>query len=65
MVKQTALRMLLTVVGMQKMAVKHVDVKTTYLYGISHQDIYMKQLDGFIQNSELDWELHKSLYAKC
>jgi hypothetical protein len=44
---------------------KHMDVKTMFLHGDLEEEIYMKQLEGFLVNGkqELVWKLKKSLYG--
>jgi hypothetical protein len=42
-----------------------MDVKTTFLHGDLEEEIYMKQLEGFVVkgNKELACKLNKSLYG--
>lgn len=69
-VRQTTFRMFLTLAGEKQMIVKQYDVKTAFLYGILHEDIYMKQPIGFeLQNNKV-CKLNRSIYglkqsAKC
>ena len=42
-----------------------MDVKTTFLHGVLHDNIYMQQLEGFVQKGKekLACKLKKSLYG--
>lgn len=46
--KQTTFKILLAVASAEKMKVKHLDVKTAFLYGELEEPIYMKQPQGFV-----------------
>lgn len=56
---------MLAVAGARKMTVKYVDIKTAYLYDEIHEDIYMKQPDGYADEDQpnLVCKLNKSLYG--
>src|SRR5713226_9741930 len=42
--------------------VHHMDVKSVFLHGDLHEEIYMKQPEGYITNPSLVCKLKKSLY---
>lgn len=62
---QSTFRVLLTIAGQRKLAVRHIDVKNAYLNGKLEEDIYMRQPRGFVPpgQEELVCKLHKSLYG--
>uniref|UniRef100_A0AAG5DG86 Retrovirus-related Pol polyprotein from transposon TNT 1-94 n=1 Tax=Anopheles atroparvus TaxID=41427 RepID=A0AAG5DG86_ANOAO len=62
---QSTLRVLLTVAGHKKLHVKHLDIKTAYLYGVLDETIYMYQPQGFIKpgKEKLVCRLKKSMYG--
>lgn len=64
-VKQTTFRTLLSIAGARKMIVKHIDIKTAFLYGEITEDLYMKQPEGFVDVGEpnLVCKLKKSIYG--
>lgn len=51
-VKQTTLRILLSIAAKEEMIVKHFDVKTAFLNGTVDETIYMKQPEGFIEEGQ-------------
>ena len=70
--KPTTLRLLLTISGIQKHIVKHIDIKMAFLNGVLNENIYMKHPKGFENEKFANkvCKLNKSLYglkqsAKC
>ena len=64
-VKMTTLRCVLGLVAKDDMELKQMDVKTPFLHGDLHDDIYMQQPKGFVQKGreKLVCKLKKSLYS--
>lgn len=63
-VKQATFRILLTVASRENLIVKHVDIKTAYLYGELQETIYMKVPPGIEQpSSNTVCRLRRSLYG--
>lgn len=64
-VKNTTLRVLLTVGGVKNLTIKHLDIKTAFLYGDIKEELYVKQPEGYVQKSKEDYvyKLHKGLYG--
>lgn len=62
---QATLRILLTVAGYKKMAVRHLDVKSAYLHGKLQDEIYMQQPKGFVVPGKEKFvcRLKRSLYG--
>ena len=52
-------------VAKDDMELKQMDVKTTFLHGDLHEDIYMQPLEGFVQKDreKLPSQLKKSIYG--
>lgn len=48
-VRTVTLRTMLAIAGIDKLRVRHIDVKTAFLNGDLHEEIYMKQPLGFVQ----------------
>jgi hypothetical protein len=63
--KLTSIRFLLSIVVSFDLEVEQMDVKTTFLHGDIEEEIYMKQLEGFVVKGkkELVCKLKKSLYG--
>ena len=40
-----------------------MDVKSDFIHGDLHEEIYMKQIEGFIHDPSLFFNLKKSLYG--
>ena len=61
----TTLRCVLSFVAKDDMKLKQMDVKTAFLHGDLHEDIYSQQLEGFVQKGreQLVCKLKKSLYG--
>jgi hypothetical protein len=62
-VKQVTFRTMLSVANEKKMLVKHIDVKTAYLYGELEEEIFMKQPLGYIKDNFLVCKLKRSIYG--
>lgn len=64
-VRQVTFRTLLAVAAKRNMNVKHIDVKTAFLYGELEETIYMEQPPGFEDQSQGEkvCKLKKSLYG--
>lgn len=60
--KLDTLRLFLALAHRDEMHVHQMDVKTAFLNGILHEEIYMTQPDGFQQGKDLVCRLHRSLY---
>eukprot|EP00253_Pinus_taeda_P029826 PITA_29826 len=59
-----SIRLVLSLAASFKWEVHQMDVKSTFLHGDLHEEIYMEQPTGFIQtNSKLVCRLKKSLYG--
>ena len=64
-VKMTTLRCVLALATREDMELVQMDVKTAFLHGDLHEDIYMQQPEGFAANGKekLVCKLKKSLYG--
>ena len=64
-VKMTTLRCVLALVAKQDLVLHQMDVKTAFLHGDLHEDVYMQQPEGFIEkgSEDLVCKLNKSLYG--
>ncbi|MCO5569096.1 hypothetical protein L7F22_022803 [Adiantum nelumboides] len=64
-VKMTTLRMVLSLVAKEDMELVQLDVKSAFLHGDLHEDIYMEQPIGFAEPGKeyLVCKLKKSLYG--
>ena len=64
-VKMTTLRCVLALAAREDMELVQMDVKTAFLHGDLHEDIYMQQPEGFIEKGRehLVCKLKKSLYG--
>lgn len=64
-VKQSTIRSLLAIASNQGMKVKHIDIKTAFLYGELDAEIYVDQPEGFALpgNEHLVCKLKRSLYG--
>jgi hypothetical protein len=63
--KVTSIRVLISLAATFDLEIEHMDVKITFLHGDLEEEIYMKQLDGFVVNGkqELVCKLKISLYG--
>lgn len=63
-VRQTTLRILLSVASANKLFVTHIDVKSAFLNGVLDDKIYMKQPPGYEEKGpQYVCKLNKSLYG--
>lgn len=63
--KHATLRVLLTLAGKRNLVLKHLDVRTAYLYGDIKEEIYMRQPPGYEVRGkeELVCRLRRSIYG--
>ena len=61
----TTLRCVLALVSMHDLVLHQMDVKTTFLHGDLHEEVYMQQPEGFIEKGkeQMVCQLKKSLYG--
>ena len=61
----TSIRTVLSIATSMDLEVEQLDVKTTFLHGDLEEDIYMQQLEGFLNKGKehLVYRLKKSLYG--
>ena len=57
------IRLVLVVVSSKHWEVHHMDVKSDFIHGDIHEDIYMQHPKGFIHDPSLVCRLRKSLYG--
>ena len=64
-VKMSSIRTMLGIAASMNLEVEQLDVKTAFLHGDLEEEIYMEQLEGFIDkgNDQLVCKLKKSLYG--
>ena len=64
-VKKSSIRTMLGIAASMNLEVEQLDVKTAFLHGDLEEEIYMEQLEGFIDkgNDQLVCKLKKSLYG--
>ena len=55
--------LVLSIVASKRWEVHHMDVKSVFLHGDLHEDIYMKHTKYFIHDPSLIFRLNKSLYV--
>jgi hypothetical protein len=61
--KMNSIHLILAIVAAQGWVVHQMDVKSAFLHGDLHEEIYMEQPQGFVQDSSLVCRLWKSLYG--
>ena len=61
--KMDFVHLVLAISASRNWEVHHMDVKYAFLHGYLHEDIYMKQPEGYISDSSLVCKLKKSLYG--
>ena len=59
--KMDSIRLVLAISASKHWEVHHMDVKSTLLHGDIHEDIYIKHLEGYIDDPSLVCKLKKSL----
>ena len=57
------IRLVLALATSKRWEVHHMDVKSAFLHGDLKEAIYMKQPEGYIEDSSLFCKLRKSLYG--
>eukprot|EP00253_Pinus_taeda_P010898 PITA_10898 len=64
-VKIVSIRIVLALVALLELELQQLDVKTAFLHGDLDEEIYMEQLEGFVQhcNEKFVYRLKKSLYG--
>nr|GEV81631.1 retrovirus-related Pol polyprotein from transposon TNT 1-94 [Tanacetum cinerariifolium] len=64
-VRLEAIRIFITYAAHKNMTVYQMDVKTVFLNGILHEEVYVSQLDGFVDqdNPNHVYKLKKALYG--
>ncbi len=61
--KMNSIRLTLAIEAAQGWVVHEMDVKSTFLNGDLHEEIYMEQPQGFVQGSTMVCRLKKSIYG--
>ena len=61
--KMDSIRLVLAISASKHWEVHHMDVKSAFLHGDLHEEIYMKQPEGYITDPSLVCKLKKSLYG--
>ena len=61
--KMNSIRLTLATAAAQGWVVHQMDVKSAFLNGDLHEEIYMEQPHGFIQDSTMVCRLKKSIYG--
>jgi hypothetical protein len=64
-VKPTTIRILLSLAVSCGWSLRQIDIQNAFLHGFLHEDVYMKQLPGFVDSDHLTYlcKLDKSLYG--
>ena len=61
--RMDSIRLVLAISASKHWEVHHMDVKSAFLHGDLHEEIYMKQPKGYITDPSLVFKLKKSLYG--
>ena len=61
--KMDSIRLVLAISESKHWKVHHMNVKSAFMHGDIHQDIYMKHPEGYITDPSLVFKLKKSLYG--
>ena len=61
--KMDSIMLVLAIAASKRCEVHHMDVKSDFLHGDVHEDIYMHQTKGFIHVPSLVYKLKKSPYG--
>ena len=62
-VKHESVKILLTIAAKKNLVVKHLDTTTAFLHGDLDEEIFMKQPEGFVQDTKKVCKLQKSIYG--
>ena len=60
--KMDSIHLVLAIYASKHWEVHHMDVKSAFIHGDIHEEIYMKQLEGYISDRSFFSKLKKSLY---
>ena len=61
--RMDSIRLVLAIVASKRWEVHHMYGKNAFLHGDLEEEIYMKQIEGFIDDPSLVYKLRKSLYG--
>ena len=61
--RMDSIRLVLEVAYSKSWEVHHMDVKSSFIHGDLKEEIYIKQPEGYIEDSSLVCTLEKSLYG--
>ena len=61
--KMDSIRLVLAIFASKHWEVHHMDVKSAFLHGDIHEEIYMNHPEGYISDPYLVYKLNKSLYG--
>ena len=61
--KMDSICLVLAIAAAKHWEVYHMDVKSTFLHGDIHEDMYMNQPKGYISDPTLVCKLQKSVYG--
>ena len=58
-----SINLVLAIVASKRWEDHHMDVKSDFLHGGIHEEIYINNIEGFIHDPSLVFSLKKSLYG--
>ena len=61
--KMDSMRLVLAIVASKRWEVHHMDVKSVFIHGDLHEEIYMNHHKGFIHDPSLVFMLNKYIYG--
>ena len=61
--KMDSIHLVLAISASKHWEVHHMDVKSAFMHGYIHEDIYMKHPEGYISDPSLVCKLKKSLHG--
>ena len=61
--KMDSIKLVLSIAASKHWEVHHMDVKSDFLHGDLHEEIYMNQTEGYISDPSLVFKLQNSLYG--
>ena len=61
--RMDSIRLFLAIATSNRWEVHHMDVKSVFLHGDMEEEIYMRHLEGYIEDSSVVCKLRKSLYG--